>query len=123
MCFARRRGSRFHIALNPPRWINMPPPPAPRRSPARDPSLPEFDPLPPLIAWEVASVMGFYVRHQELKADLARKKRRGADATRFRAHCGLIPGDVLSLYGIKPPEESEDGSTRHVANGRRQVRI
>ncbi len=67
--------------------------------------------------------MGFYVRHQELKADLARKKRRRMDATRFRAHCGLIPGGVLSLHGIEPPEESENGSTRHAANGRRQARI
>ena len=104
----------------------MPPPSVPRRSPARDPILPEFDPLPPLLevrAWNLTSVLDFYVRHEELKSDLARKTRCGVDSTRFRTHCALIPEDVRALYGITPPEESEDGSTRHAANGRRQARI
>ena len=103
----------------------MPPPPAPRLCPARDPTPPEFDPLPPLAklrAWDIASVLEFRVRHQELKADLARKKRRGVDSTRFRAHCATIPEDVRTLHGIRPPEERADGSTRHAANGKRQAR-
>ncbi len=76
-----------------------------------------------LRAWDLMSVLNFYARHEELKSDLARKKRRGVDSTRFRTHCGLIREDVRALYGTTPPEESEDGSTRHAANGRRQARI
>ena len=76
-----------------------------------------------LRAWDVTSVLEFYVRHQELKLDLATKKRRGIDSTRFRRHCAMIPEDVLALYGINVPEEREGGSSRHAANGRRQARI
>ena len=76
-----------------------------------------------LRAWDVTRVLEFYVRHEELKAELAWKKRRGVDSTRFRMHCGMIPEDVLTLFGINVPGEGEDGSIRHAANGRRQARI
>ena len=105
--------------------LSATPPAAPHPCPARDPRLPAIELLPlpaKLRAWKLPEVMQLYLQHQDVKADLAKKKRRGVDFTRFRAHCELVPVEIRTLFWIEAPEEAANGSSRHAANGRRQAR-
>ena len=100
-------------------------PPAPRLRARSDPfDVQELQLLPPPASpvqkWKVEAVMRMYLRHQELKADLTKKKTRGVDATRFRKHLEEIPGDVRAQYRIYG---APGHSKRHAANGRLQCAL
>ena len=68
----------------------------------------------------MSRVVKLYVAHQELKADLAKKKTRGVECTRFREHCEAVPWDVRDLHGVVLPDGA--GPSPHAASGRRQAR-